>query len=137
MDPQLDPNESTYRLRYETRWGHRLPGGLWLLGLLLVPIMVAALGSALFRNDIETQLTDQALEALEAEGIDKIHVVFDARDATLQIPYGVEVSPADLARAVKVVEAIDGVRVVNASDAALRGAGTVSSLPIHHGWLAA
>ncbi len=122
MDPQLDPKESAYRLRYETRWGHRFPGGLWLLGLLLVPIMVAALGSALYRNDIETQLTDQALDVLEAEGITRIHVVFEARDATLDVPYGVEVPPAELERAIELVEAIDGVRVVNASDAALRGA---------------
>lgn len=126
MDRQLDPHGSTYRLRYETRWGHRFPGGLWLLGLLLVPIMVAALGSALYRNDIETELTDRALQELESEGITKIHVVFEARDATLDVPYGVEVPPEELERAIELVEAIDGVRVVNASDAALRGAAVVS-----------
>lgn len=122
MDPQVDPHNATYRLRYETRWGHRFPGGLWLVGLLLVPIMVAALGSALNRSEIEADLTDRALEALADEGIVQIHVVFEARDATLDIPFGVDVPPGQLERAVEIVEGIRGVRVVRASESALNSA---------------
>lgn len=112
MDPQADPANGAQRVEYVTRWGYRYPGPLWLIGLLVVPILFAAGATVVDRGKMEKSLTDQSLAVLDDAGLGDIHVVFEARDATLQVPFGFEVTQAELDRAATLVEGVEGVRVV-------------------------
>ncbi|MGL5811619.1 MAG: hypothetical protein ACRCYQ_16890 [Nocardioides sp.] len=98
--------------RAVVRWGWRLPGPLWLVGLVVAPVIFAAGATVTDRGRMERELVRAGLAALEREDLDRLHLIFEARDATVEVPAGVEVTSADLARAKAVLEAIDGVRVV-------------------------
>ncbi len=124
MEPQDVPAEAERTIRYRERWGFKFPGVLWWVALLIVPIIFAALVSAYNRSSIEVQLTDQSIAALAKAGITDIHVVFEARDATLDIPFGVSVTAAQMDAAVEIVEGIEGVRIVVANRESIEGAGS-------------
>jgi len=93
-----------------------MPGALWLIGLVVVPTLFAAGATVVGRNQLEKTLTDQAVSALAEGDLSAIHVVFEARDATLEVPFGVEVTGEQVDRAKSLVEAIEGVHVVNAPE---------------------
>lgn len=122
MEQQNRPVGAERTIRYQARWGYKFPGVLWWVALLVVPIIFAALVSAYNRKSVETDLTDRSLIALEEAGLDEIHVVFEARDGTLDVPLGVEVTEEELARAVEIVVGVEGVRVVVARDGSVQGA---------------
>jgi hypothetical protein len=93
----------------DTRFAYRRLGGPWLLALVLVPLVLAALLGALRGDKIEADLQDRSLVALHAAGLDGASVQFDGRDATLSAATGSGLSTADLGTAVAVVEKVDGV----------------------------
>lgn len=121
MEPQNSPGGAQRTIRYQARWGYKFPGVLWWVALLVVPIIFAALVSAYNRSSLETDLTDRSLTALQEAGLVDIHVVFLGRDATLDVPFGVDVTEEELDRAVKIVEGVEGVRLVMARDGAIQG----------------
>lgn len=113
-------------IRYQARWGYKFPGVLWWVALLVVPILFAAFVSSYNRSDLETDLTDRSLTALEEAGLDEIHVVFFARDATLDVPLGEDVTQEELDRAVEIVEGVEGVRTVQAREGSVQGSAAPS-----------
>ena len=116
MDPQAGRDNGTQTIRYVSRWGFRYPGPLWLIGLLVVPILFAAGATVIDRTQMEKRLTEQAVTLLDEQGLDEIYVVFEARDATLEVPFGAEVTAPDLDRAATLVEGIVGVRIVRTGE---------------------
>ncbi len=112
MDPQVDPTNGQQVVRYQQRWGYRYPGPLWLIGLLVVPILFAAGATVVERGNLEKTLTDNSLVVLDEAGLGDIHVVFSARDATLEVPFGSDVTQAELDQAAQLIEDVDGVRIV-------------------------
>lgn len=110
----------------ETRFAHKNLGWPWLLALLLVPLLLAALLTGLRGGDIESDLKDRSLSDLKAKGIDAdgIDLDFDGRDATLKAASGAGLSKADLDKAKDVVADVEGVRVADVDTAGLAGAGS-------------
>jgi hypothetical protein len=116
MDLEVPPT------RYATTWGYRFPGVIWWVALVIIPILFAALGSAMNRGSIEADLTSRSVTALQEAGIENIHVRFEVRDASLDVLHGVNVAEDELARAKRIVAAIDGVRIVTAANNNPQGA---------------
>lgn len=116
MDPQAGPRSDGQIIRYQSRWGYRVPGPLWLIGLLVVPILFAAGATVVDRSQMEKSLTNKAVSALDKAGLEQIHVVFQARDATLEVPLGADVTQAELDRAEQLIAEIDGVRIVETGE---------------------
>ncbi|MGL5808667.1 MAG: OmpA family protein [Nocardioides sp.] len=110
-------SRTVYDRETETRWGQRNPGAPWWFALLAVPLVLAALAALTGRAGIEDDLTDAATSSLSDADLGEIAVEFDGRDATLSVPDGTDVSEADLDSARTAVEDVDGVRVVDVSDA--------------------
>lgn len=112
----------------DTRFAHKNLGWPWLLALLLVPLLLAALLAGLRGGDIETDLKDRSLSELKAKGIDAngMKLDFDGRDATLKAAAGAGLSKADLDKAKDVVADVEGVRVADVDTAGLAGSGNGS-----------
>lgn len=126
MEHQNRPVGAERTIRYQARWGYKFPGVLWWVALLVVPILFAAFVSAYNRDELETDLTNRSLTALEEAGLDEIHVVFFARDATLDVPLGEDVTQDQLDRAVEIVEGVEGVRSVQAREGSVQGSAAPS-----------
>src|SRR6266545_1644978 len=110
----------------DTRYAYRNLGWPWLLALLLVPLILAALLAGLRGDKIETNLHDRSLVALQGAGMSGVKVDFDGRDATLKAGAGAagrRLTAADLGKAKGIVEGVDGVRVVDIDTAGLRAGG--------------
>lgn len=109
----------------DTKFAHKNLGWPWLLALLLVPLLLAALLAGLRGGDIETDLKDRSLSDLKAEGIDTdgIDLDFDGRDATLKAASGAGLSKADLDKAKDVVADVEGVRVADVDTDGLADSG--------------
>jgi outer membrane protein OmpA-like peptidoglycan-associated protein len=92
------------------RWGHRSPGGLFWLAILVVPLLLAAAFTAVRGDDLEADLQKQTLSALKSHGIKGAKVEFDGRDATVKLrprlPRGMDHGDIQ-----SVVTGVDGVRV--------------------------
>ena len=82
----------------------------------MVPILFAAGATVVDRSQMEKSLTNKAVAVLDEQGLETIHVVFQARDATLEVPFGSDVTQAELDRAKKVIGEIEGVRIVQAGE---------------------
>lgn len=121
VEHQNRPVGAERTIRYQERWGYKFPGVLWWVALLVVPILFAAFVSSYNRADLETDLTTRSLTALDEAGLDEIHVVFFARDATLDVPFGEDVTQEELDMAVKVVAGVEGVRSVQAREGSVQG----------------
>jgi len=111
----------------DTRFAYRNLGWPWLLALLLVPLILAALLAGLRGGKIETNLHDRSLAALQGAGMSGVKVDFDGRDATLKAGAGAagrRLTAEDLDQAKGIVEGVDGVRVVDVDTAGLKAGGT-------------
>jgi outer membrane protein OmpA-like peptidoglycan-associated protein len=97
------------------KWGRRSLGGPWWLAALVVPLLLAGALMAVDGNDIETDLRERTLTALEAHGIQGATVEFDGRDATVELPARLP-KGMDRGDVKKVITGVDGVR-----EAALEG----------------
>ncbi len=125
MDPQdneVRTTRTTVEHDTESRWAHKNPGGLWWLALAAIPLVLAALGSVVRADGIETDLKVSSLAALKAQGMDDVSVSFDGRDASLSLPSGSTLSGEDLERARALVADLDGVRVADADVSAAEAA---------------
>ncbi|EON25194.1 MULTISPECIES: OmpA family protein [Nocardioides] len=116
------PTGTTHDRRTDTRWGHRNLGGPWWLALLLVPLLLAALLTAVRGGDIGDDLRGRALTALKGAGFDGVDVDASGRDLTLSAADGSALSAADADKARDLVADVDGVRVASLGDG-LDGAG--------------
>lgn len=110
----------------DTRFARKNLGWPWLLALLLVPLLLAALLAGLRGSDIESDLKDRSLSDLKAKGIDAdgIDLDLDGRDATLKAASGAGLSKADLDKAKDVVADVEGVRVADVDTAGPASAGS-------------
>ncbi|MGH3713595.1 MAG: OmpA family protein [Micromonosporaceae bacterium] len=99
------------RTRHEV-WTPRKRLLPWLLGLLLVPALIALLVLWLSAQGIEDDLTTRSNAALSEAGLPDVDVAFDGRDATLS---GVPEGQQD--QALEVVKGVEGVRVAKVSGA--------------------
>jgi hypothetical protein len=110
----------------DTRFAHRNLGGAWLLSLVVVPLVLAALLTVLRGDTIEADLQERSLTALQAAGLDSVAVEFVGRDALVTGAPGV--SGADLGRAREVVVAVEGVRAAERNAGSLNAGSDASRL---------
>jgi outer membrane protein OmpA-like peptidoglycan-associated protein len=90
------------------RWERRRSGALLPL-VVAVPglVVIGLLQSIPNRHSVEADLTDRSVHALQGAGLSTVDVSFTGRDGTLRAH-----SAADADRAVAVVRAVEGIRVV-------------------------
>ena len=117
-----------YERETDTRWGHRNPGMGWLLALLGIPLLLAALAAFTGHSALESDLGKASVSALAdsgVQGLDGVDVNFSGRDATVNLPDGVSLSAGDRAK-VEAALTGAGARVVNFAGpgAAAGGTGT-------------
>ncbi|MFC0625012.1 channel-forming protein ArfA/OmpATb [Kribbella deserti] len=86
----------------------RRPGLLWLLALLLVPVLIAAVVFAVRSGPDEQDLHRRSMEALAAAGITGAKVEFTGRDARVSIDADI-----DLEQVRQIVAEVDGVGTVS------------------------
>ncbi|WP_265442756.1 OmpA family protein [Flexivirga meconopsidis] len=89
----------------------------WLLGLILVPAVLALITGLVRHGSIEKDLKGRTTEALKAGGVSDAGVKFDGRDGTITLPDG-----ADAAKAKSLAKNVDGVRVAD-----VKGGGTAAA----------
>jgi outer membrane protein OmpA-like peptidoglycan-associated protein len=124
-DASYSSTHTDYERDTDTRFAYRNLGWPWLLALLLVPLILAALLAGLRGGKIETNLHDRSLAALQGAGMSGVKVDFDGRDATLKAARGAAgLTAADLDKAKGIVEGVDGVRVADVDTAGLKAGGT-------------
>lgn len=85
-DPSSSVTTTHREVETDTRWAHTGLGGGWWLGLLLVPLILAALLTALKGGDIEDDLSARVGAALDAQGITGSTVTADGRDVEVTLP---------------------------------------------------
>lgn len=90
-----------------TRRVRRGIGGWWVLALVLVPLVVAALATWTTHGSIEDDLHQRTMTTLADHGISGVTVEFSGRDAVLTIPAGV-----DPGKAKALTKDVSGVRAV-------------------------
>ncbi|WP_052589338.1 OmpA family protein [Luteipulveratus mongoliensis] len=114
-------SRTTHEVEYDTvtKRVRRGLGGWWWLALLAVPLLLAALATLISRGGIEDDLKADTTKALKGQGISPTKVDFDGRDGTITLPAG-----ADSAKAKKIAEDVDGVRVAD-----VKGAGAAAPAP--------
>jgi len=106
VSTELEPGETRIRRTTTTDYEGRAAWLPWLVALLLVPPLLAALGLLWPRPGVERDLTARSAAALAAGGFASAAVSFDGRDAAVTgVPAGAE------QRALDVVSRVDGVRV--------------------------
>ena len=104
--------------RTVTRRVRRGIGGWWVLALILVPLVVAALATWTTHGSIEDDLHQRTMASLSDHGISGVTVEFSGRDAVLTIPAGV-----DPGKAKELTKDVSGVRAVTL-EASAASAGT-------------
>lgn len=87
-------------------------GAPWWIAVLVVPLLLAALSTAVRGGPIEDDLTTRTAAALDDAGLLGVDVDFSGRDATLTVPASVNGDEA-----IRVVEGVEGVRTVTLGDA--------------------
>ena len=94
----------------DTRFAYRNLGLAWLVAVLVVPLVLAAVLAVVRGDKIEDNLRDRSMAALSSAGLFAAGVGFDGRDATLNTPTDAPLSEAALDRARDIVADVDGVR---------------------------
>jgi outer membrane protein OmpA-like peptidoglycan-associated protein len=110
------------------RWGHRSPGGLFYLAILVVPLLLAAAFTTLQGNDLEAGLQKRTHSALQSHGIKGAKVEFDGRDATVRLPKRLP-RGMDHGDVKSVVTGVDGVRVATLEGGASSRDGSTNTKP--------
>ncbi|TWP37893.1 OmpA family protein [Leekyejoonella antrihumi] len=94
-------------------------GGWWVLALILVPILVAALATLTRHNGIQNDLKHRTQSALSAGGVDGAKVSFSGRDATITVAPG-----PNSKKAKTIAKRVTGVRTVE-----VKTSGTAAPTP--------
>ncbi len=117
-EDQSSAGTTTYReVEVDARWAHRGLGGAWWLGLLLVPLLLAALLTALKGGDIEDELSAKVNATLDAQGITDRTVSVDGRDVEVALGDGLPAG-VDAGSVTSLLGDVEGIRTLDVTGGA-------------------